>query len=352
MVEHIRKPKIRHPGLKQNALGLTRRDYEGSMSTLCAGCGHDSITSAITQAFFELNIPPHRAAKLSGIGCSSKTPTYFLGESHGFNAVHGRMPAIASGANAANRDLVYIGVSGDGDSLSIGLGQLCHAIRRNINLLYVLENNGVYGLTKGQFSASADVGSKSKRGVENRQRPIDPVLLALSIGASFVARSFSGDKAQLVPILKAALTHKGFAIVDIISPCVTFNDHESSTKSYVHTRERYHEVVGADFVPPAEEITAEYAAGATEGIHMHDGSLVRFHKIEANYDPTDREAVYEYVSELQNEGEVVTGLLFIEESTEDMHDIHGTVDEPLVNITMDRLVPGSEALSKLMESFR
>ncbi|MEJ2341538.1 MAG: 2-oxoacid:ferredoxin oxidoreductase subunit beta [Gemmatimonadales bacterium] len=352
MVEHLRKPKIRHPGLKQNALGLTRRDYEGSMSTLCAGCGHDSITSAITQAFFELNIPPHRAAKLSGIGCSSKTPTYFLGESHGFNAVHGRMPAIASGANAANRDLVYIGVSGDGDSLSIGLGQLCHAIRRNINLLYVLENNGVYGLTKGQFSASADVGSKSKRGVENRQRPIDPVLLALSIGASFVARSFSGDKAQLVPILKAALTHKGFAIVDIISPCVTFNDHESSTKSYVHTRERYHEVVSADFVPPAEEITAEYEAGATEGIHMHDGSLVRFHKIEANYDPTDREAVYEYVSELQNEGEVVTGLLFIEESTEDMHDIHGTVDEPLVNITMDRLVPGSEALSKLMESFR
>ncbi|MEJ2335729.1 MAG: 2-oxoacid:ferredoxin oxidoreductase subunit beta [Gemmatimonadales bacterium] len=322
------------------------------MSTLCAGCGHDSITSAITQAFFELNIPPHRAAKLSGIGCSSKTPTYFLGESHGFNAVHGRMPAIASGANAANRDLVYIGVSGDGDSLSIGLGQLCHAIRRNINLLYVLENNGVYGLTKGQFSASADVGSKSKRGVENRQRPIDPVLLALSIGASFVARSFSGDKAQLVPILKAALTHKGFAIVDIISPCVTFNDHESSTKSYVHTRERYHEVVSADFVPPAEEITAEYEAGATEGIHMHDGSLVRFHKIEANYDPTDREAVYEYVSELQNEGEVVNGLLFIEESTEDMHDIHGTVDEPLVNITMDRLVPGSEALSKLMESFR
>ncbi|MEJ2339245.1 MAG: thiamine pyrophosphate-dependent enzyme [Gemmatimonadales bacterium] len=286
------------------------------------------------------------------MGCSSKTPTYFLGESHGFNAVHGRMPAIASGANAANRDLVYIGVSGDGDSLSIGLGQLCHAIRRNINLLYVLENNGVYGLTKGQFSASADVGSKSKRGVENRQRPIDPVLLALSIGASFVARSFSGDKAQLVPILKAALTHKGFAIVDIISPCVTFNDHESSTKSYVHTRERYHEVVSADFVPPAEEITAEYEAGATEGIHMHDGSLVRFHKIEANYDPTDREAVYEYVSELQNEGEVVTGLLFIEESTEDMHDIHGTVDEPLVNITMDRLVPGSEALSKLMESFR
>jgi 2-oxoglutarate ferredoxin oxidoreductase subunit beta len=221
-----------------------------------------------------------------------------------------------------------------------------------VDLLYVLENNGVYGLTKGQFSASADVGTKCKRGVENRQKPIDPVLLALSIGASFVARSFSGDKAQLVPILKAALTHKGFAIVDIISPCVTFNDHESSTKSYVHTRERYREVVSADFVPPAEEITAEYEAGATEGIRMHDGSLVRFHKIEENYDPTDREAVYEYVSELQNEGEVVTGLLFIEESTQDMHDIHGTVDTPLVDLPMDRLVPGGEALSKLMESFR
>ena len=349
---YITKPKVRHPGLRTNALGLTRRDYEGSMSTLCAGCGHDSITSAIIQAFFELDIPPHRAAKMSGIGCSSKTPAYFLGESHGFNAVHGRMPAIASGANAANGGLVYLGVSGDGDSLSIGLGQLCHAVRRNVNLLYIIENNGVYGLTKGQFSASADVGTKSKRGVENRHRPIDPVLLALSIGASFVARSFSGDKKQLVPILKAGLTHKGFAIVDVISPCVTFNDHESSTKSYVHTRERYHEVAGADFVAPAAEIAVEIEPGTTEEIRMHDGSLVRFHQVEENYDPTDREAVYEYVSDLQNKGEVVTGLLYIEESSDDMHSLLGTVDEPLAHVSMDRLVPGSDALDDLMRRFR
>src|SRR5215204_144899 len=233
---YIAKPKVHHPSLKANAIGLTRRDYEGAITTLCAGCGHDSITAAIIQAFWELSIPPHKVAKLSGIGCSSKTPAYFLREAHGFNSVHGRMPAVATGANAANQDLIMIGISGDGDSLSIGLGQLCHAIRRNVNLAYVLENNGVYGLTKGQFSASADVGSKSKRGEANVQPPIDPVLLALSLGATFVARSFSGDKAQLVPILKAAVRHNGFALVDIISPCVTFNDHVGSTKSYLHTR--------------------------------------------------------------------------------------------------------------------
>src|SRR5215217_6257793 len=213
------KPKVHHPALPKNELGLTRRDYEGSITTLCAGCGHDSITAAIIQAFWELSIPPHRVAKLSGIGCSSKTPAYFLKEAHGFNGVHGRMPALVTGANAANGDLIYIGISGDGDSLSIGLGQLSHAIRRNVNLLYVLENNGVYGLTKGQFSASADRGSKSKRGEPNAHRPIDPVLLALTLGATFVARSFSGDKTELVPILKAGLTHRGFAIIDVISPC-------------------------------------------------------------------------------------------------------------------------------------
>src|SRR5919109_910624 len=235
---YIAKPKVYHPSLQKNEIGLTRRDYEGAITTLCAGCGHDSITAAIIQAFWELSIPPHRVAKLSGIGCSSKTPAYFLREAHGFNGVHGRMPALVTGANAANGDLTYIGVSGDGDSLSIGLGQMCHAIRRNVNLLYVLENNGVYGLTKGQFSASADPGSKSKGGEANVQPPIDPVLLALSLGASFVARAFSGDKEQLVPIIKAGLAHKGFALIDVISPCVTFNDHEGSTKSYRHTREK------------------------------------------------------------------------------------------------------------------
>src|SRR5689334_19165991 len=218
------KPGIAHPHLKPNKLGLTLRDYEGAPSTLCAGCGHDSVTAAIVRAFYELDTPPHMIAKLSGIGCSSKTPTYFVKGAHGFNSAHGRMPAIATGASAANRDLVYIGISGDGDSLSIGLGQLCHAIRRNVSMLYVIENNGVYGLTKGQFSASADVGTKSKRGEANVQPPIDPVLLALSLGATFVARGFSGDKQQLVPMLKAGIAHKGFALIDVISPCVSFND--------------------------------------------------------------------------------------------------------------------------------
>ena len=227
----IPKPTAVHPSLKRNDLGLTVRDYEGSMSTLCAGCGHDSITAALIRAIWELSLAPHMIAKLSGIGCSSKTPAYFVNGAHGFNSAHGRMAPIATGANAANRELTYIGISGDGDSLSIGLGHMCHAIRRNLKILYVIENNGVYGLTKGQFSASADLGSKSKRKESNRMAPIDPVSLGLSLGATFIARSFSGDKEQLVPILKAAMTHRGFALVDVLSPCVTFNDHEGSTKA-------------------------------------------------------------------------------------------------------------------------
>jgi 2-oxoglutarate ferredoxin oxidoreductase subunit beta len=352
-VTSIQKPPVRHPGLQKNALGLTRRDYEGAMSTLCAGCGHDSITAAIIQAFFELDIPPHRAAKMSGIGCSSKTTAYFMRQSHGFNSVHGRMPAVASGANAANRDLVYIGISGDGDSLSIGLGQLCHAIRRNVDLLYVLENNGVYGLTKGQFSASADVGSKSKRGEANVQPPIDPVLLALSVGATFVARGFSGDKTQLVPILKAGLKHKGFALIDIISPCVSFNDHEGSTKSYRHTREHYHEVAPIDFVPLRKEITAsaEQTPGAM-AVTMHDGSVLRFRKVGEDYDPTDRDAAYAYVRRLQGQGEIVTGLLYVDPASTDMHAINDTVDGPLTELPFEALCPGSAALDALMEEYR
>ncbi len=349
---HIAKPRVIHPGLQKNALGLTQRDYEGSMSTLCAGCGHDSITAALVEAVWELDIPPHRAAKLSGIGCSSKTPAYFLGQSHGFNAVHGRMPAIATGANAANRDLVYIGVSGDGDSLSIGLGQLCHVVRRNLNLLYLVENNGVYGLTKGQFSASADVGSTSKRGVPNPQPPIDPVLLGLTLGASFVARSFSGDKDQLVPILKAGITHAGFALVDVISPCVTFNDHEGSTKSYAYTRLHQSELAAADFVPPAEEITADYDDGEVRQVRMHDGSVVRFRKVAEDFDPTDREAAYVYVRERLDEGEVVTGLLYLDPEANDMHSMLDSVDEPLTDVPFEDLCPGSEALDKLMELFQ
>ena len=348
----IGKPPIAHPALKKNALGLTRRDYEGSMSTLCAGCGHDSITAAIVEAFWELEIPPHRVAKLSGIGCSGKTTAYFLGTAHGFNGVHGRMPALATGANAANRELTYIGISGDGDSLSIGLGQFCHAIRRNVRVLYVLENNGVYGLTKGQFSASADVGSRSKRGAVNRQQPIDPVLLGLSLGATFVARSFSGDKAQLVPILKAALEHRGFALVDVISPCVSFNDHEGSTKSYRYTREHDVELVQTDFVPFAAAIRTDYSPGGAVDVRMHSGQVVRLRKTDDDYDPTDRDRVYAYLRERQSQGEVPTGLLYIDAAADDMHGELNTVEQALATYPFEKLCPGKEALEELMETYR
>src|SRR6188768_2662160 len=318
-MSYITKPIVRHPSLQKNAVGLTRRDYEGSITTLCAGCGHDSITAGIIQAFWELSIEPHKVAKLSGIGCSSKTPAYFLREAHGFNGVHGRMPALVAGANAANRDITYIGVSGDGDSLSIGLGQLCHAIRRNVNVLYILENNGVYGLTKGQFSASADPGSLSKKGEENTMEAIDGCLLALTLGATFVARSFSGDKAQLVPIIKAGLSHNGFAFIDVISPCVTFNDHEGSTKSYAYTREHDIEVVQADFIGPHDEITVDYPEGDVKSVMLHDGAWVRLRKVAADYDPTDRDTAYAYIRDRQRAGEVATGLLYLSGDSQDMH---------------------------------
>src|SRR5579863_8896373 len=305
----IVKPKVAHPSLVRNELGLTIRDYEGSMSTLCAGCGHDSITAAIVRALWELSTPPHRIAKLSGIGCSSKTPTYFVSGAHGFNSAHGRMPPIATGANAANRELTYIGVSGDGDSLSIGLGHMCHAIRRNLRMVYIIENNGVYGLTKGQFSASADLGSKAKKGEANTQPPIDPVQLAITLGATFVARSFSGDKPQLVPLIQAAMHHDGFALIDVLSPCVTFNDHEGSTRSYAYTREHYEEVVHADFVPHAPEIAVSYAAGETQPVTMHDGSQILLHKLDAAYDPTDRGVALEAIQQRIRHHEYLTGLL-------------------------------------------
>jgi 2-oxoglutarate ferredoxin oxidoreductase subunit beta len=349
---YIAKPRVHHPSLQKNEIGLTRRDYEGSITTLCAGCGHDSITAAVIQAFWELSIPPHRVAKLSGIGCSSKTPAYFLREAHGFNGVHGRMPALVTGANAANRDLVYIGISGDGDSLSIGLGQLAHAMRRNVDLLYVLENNGVYGLTKGQFSASADRGSLSKKGEANTMESIDGCLLALTLGATFVARSFSGDKAQLVPILKAGIAHKGFAFVDVISPCVTFNDHEGSTKSYAYTREHNVEIVQADFVPPAKEITAQYEAGSVRSVMMHDGGWVQLRKVADDYDPTERDRAYSYIRERQRAGEIATGLLYIATDTREMHEQSDTVAVPLTQLPYDQLCPGNAELQKLQQRFR
>src|ERR1700686_2997892 len=347
----IAKPIAVHPSLHRNAIGLNLRDYEGAMSTLCAGCGHDSITAAITRALWELSIEPHMIAKLSGIGCSSKTPTYFVSGAHGFNSAHGRMAAIATGANAANREATYIGSSGDGDSLSIGLGHMCHAIRRNVKLLYVIENNGVYGLTKGQFSASSDVGSKSKRGEPNRMAPIDPVRLGLLLGATFIARSFSGDKEQLVPILKAAFAHRGFALVDVVSPCVTFNDHEGSTKSYKHTRKNTLRATQADWVPPQSEILAQISKTGTTTVTMHDGSVVNFSAVPKDYDPTDRRKVVAYLDD-QPASAVVTGLLFINPDAPDMHELGQSSPTPLRDLAYEKLCPGSAELERMQEEFR
>ncbi|MBW7932966.1 MAG: 2-oxoacid:ferredoxin oxidoreductase subunit beta [Gemmatimonadaceae bacterium] len=348
----INKPSVRHPSAKKNHIGLTKADYEGGMSTLCAGCGHDSVTAALIQAFWELDLPPHRAAKMSGIGCSSKTTGYFMRQSHGFNAVHGRMPSVTTGANAANRDLHYIGISGDGDSLNIGLGQLAHAIRRNVNMLYVIENNGVYGLTKGQFSATADFGSTSRKGEVNEQMPIDPVLLALTLGASFVARSFSGDKAQLVPILKAGLAHRGFALVDVISPCVSFNDHEGSAKSYAYVRQHEVETVETDFIPLRREIKMPSGQSDVTVVHMHDGSAVHLRAAAAGYNPRNRDSAYRHVQACMKKGEVATGILYIDDAGRCMHDLHRTVPTPLRDLPFESLCPGSAALDRVMERYR
>jgi 2-oxoglutarate/2-oxoacid ferredoxin oxidoreductase subunit beta len=349
---YLAKPKIHHPELPKNRLGFTRRDYEGAISTLCAGCGHDSISAAIIQAFFELDIAPHRVAKLSGIGCSSKTPTYFLGNSHGFNSVHGRMPSVLTGAALANRDLIYLGVSGDGDSASIGLGQFAHVLRRGVNMLYVVENNGVYGLTKGQFSATADKGSKSKRGQVNSDEPIDLVLLALALGATFVARGFSGDKGQLVPLIKAAVAHRGAAFIDVVSPCVAFNNHPGSTKSYDYVREHNDAVNRLDFWPTREPITTEYAPGSTREVDLFDGGRIRLHKIDDSYDPSDKVGAMSYLESRRERGEVVTGLLYVRPDSGDMHDALGTVESPLNTLADADLVPGNGALAALNASLR
>ena len=351
-MSYIAKPKVAHPKLPRNSLGLTARDYEGTVSTLCAGCGHDSVTAAIIQAVFELNIEPHMLAKMSGIGCSSKTPAYFISQSHGFNSVHGRMPSVTTGANAANRTLTYIGVSGDGDSLSIGAGQFVHAIRRNLNICYIIENNGVYGLTKGQFSASADIGSKPKKGLPNQQAPIDPVSTAIALGATYIARGFSGDKEQLVPLIKGALKHAGFSLVDVISPCVTFNDHEGSTKSYAHTREFYHHVIEADYVAPAEEIKAAYDEGTAMPVVLHDGSKIVLRKVDKGYDPTSRAAAFKYLRESFNAGEITTGLLYFDDLRKEMHDLMGNIDTPLSQYPLEKLHPGEKELKKILGRYR
>jgi len=352
-VTYLGKPKFHHPSIAVNALGFTHRDYEGSMSTLCAGCGHDAISAAIIHACFELSLPPHRVAKLSGIGCSSKTPTYMLGQSHGFNSVHGRMPSVLTGASLANRDLRYLGVSGDGDTASIGLGQFAHAMRRGVDMVYIVENNGVYGLTKGQFSATSDRGSKSKKGVENPDSPIDLTALAVQLGATFVARGFSGDKDQLVPLVKAAFEHRGAAFIDVLSPCVTFNDHEGSTKSYTFTREHYLPAIEADFVPPAQEISVDYPQGEALPVELHDGSRVVLRKLGASYDPTDRSAAYGFIEQKLRQTEYVTGLIHIDEDvSHEFHTLNKTSSVPLNRIPYEKLSPGSAALEKLLGRYR
>ncbi len=349
---YLAKPKLHHPELPKNTVGHTRRDYEGRISTLCAGCGHDSISAAIIQACWETNIEPHKVAKLSGIGCSSKTPDYFLGNSHGFNSVHGRMPSVATGANLANRELLYLGVSGDGDSASIGLGQFAHCMRRGVNMVYIVENNGVYGLTKGQFSATADKGSKSKRGIANSDEPIDMVGLALQLGATFVARSFSGDKQQLVPLIKAAIEHKGSAFIDVVSPCVAFNNHAGSTKSYDYVREHNEAVNRLDFITSREEITADYAPGSVTTVAQHDGSILRLRKLHPDYDPTDRLKAMDYIQQRHAKGEVVTGLLYVDPESSDLHEHLNTVATPLNRLSERELCPGSVALEKINAALR
>lgn len=348
----VPKPTARHPLLKTNEIGLTRRDYEAIVSTLCAGCGHDSVSAALIQACHELSIPPYQFAKVSGIGCSSKTPSYFLGNAHGFNSVHGRMPSIATGAYLANKELKYIGISGDGDSASIGLGQFAHIIRRKVNMCYIVDNNGTYGLTKGQFSATNDWGSTSKRGVPNLYAPIDLVSLAIQLGASFVARSFSGDKQQLIPLIKAAVLHKGFAFIDVISPCVMFNNHDGSTKSYSHVRNHTEPVVDASLIMPRDEIAVEYEEGTTISVPMHDGSELHLRKLAESYEPNDRVSSLTYVQKAQEEGEIATGLLFLEEDAVDCHDILGTSDTPFNKLDESNLCPGNERLEQINESFR
>ena len=349
---YLAKPKLHHPSLPKNKLGFTRRDYEGKVSTLCAGCGHDSISAALIEAFFELAIQPHRVAKLSGIGCSSKTPDYFLGQSHGVNTVHGRMPSVLTGANLANRDLVYIGVSGDGDSASIGLGQFAHVMRRGVNMTYILENNGVYGLTKGQFSATADMGSKAKKGAINTDAPVDTVSLALLMGASFVARSFSGDKKQLIPLVKAAIAHEGAAFIDVISPCVAFNNHPGSTKSYEYVREHNEAVNRLDFWPTREAITVSYEPGAITEVMQHNGSILKLRKLADDYDPSDKVNAQSHIALAAQKGEVLTGLLYVHPDAQDLHAHLNTYDVPLNKLGEKDLCPGSGMLEKINAALR
>jgi 2-oxoglutarate ferredoxin oxidoreductase subunit beta len=333
-----------------NRIGLTLADYKGSPSTLCDGCGHDAITSQVIKAFYELGIEPHKVAKLSGIGCSSKTPAYFLNRSHGFNSTHGRMPSVATGVSLANKDLLLIGVSGDGDTASIGLGQFCHLVRRNVPMIYIVENNGVYGLTKGQFSATADLGSKLKTGVLNELPPIDLCGLAIELGCGFVARSFAGDPKQLVALLKAAASHKGTAVLDVISPCVTFNNHEGSTKSYKYAKEMETPLHELGYIPLFEQITVDYEPGTVTDIELHDGSHLRLKKTDRDYDATNKAVAVETIAKAAEEKQFLTGLLYINEEKANFSDIMHVVDTPITEIPNEKLRPSKAVLDEVMQS--
>jgi 2-oxoglutarate ferredoxin oxidoreductase subunit beta len=341
------------PGPKKvNRLGLEVLNYKGSKTTLCAGCGHNAISERIVEAFYELGVEPHKVSKFSGIGCSSKSPAYFLGLSHGFNAVHGRMPAIATGAILANRTMMGLGVTGDGDTASIGLGQFMHLIRRNMPMIYIIEDNGVYGLTKGQFSATADLGSKLKTGAPNDLPPFDCCALALKWGATFVARSFSGDKKQLQAILKTAIAHNGLSVIDVISPCVTFNDHEGSTKSYSYVKEHEEILQELDFVPFFEDISVDIPEGEAMDVRMHDGSHLRIRKLHRDFDPTDRLAALAALEDSEAKHEVLTGVFYINTQKPTFVELLNMADEPLATLPESHVRPAKVVLDEVMEELR
>lgn len=337
------------PAAKTNRIGLEIVQYKGNKSTLCAGCGHNAISERIIEACFEMGVEPHRVAKLSGIGCSSKSPAYFLNSAYGVNAVHGRMPSVATGALLANHHLIALGVSGDGDTASIGIGQFVHLMRRNLPILYVIEDNGVYGLTKGQFSATADVGSKLKTGVANDLPPIDTCALAIQLGATYVARSFSGDKKQLLALLKGALAHHGTSMLDVISPCVTFNDHEGSTKSYSYVKDHDEPIADVSFVPFFEEISVEYDPGTTTDITLHDGSHLLLRKLATDYDPTNKGEALRALTEAHDKGEIVTGLFYVDTERPSFIELLNVVDEPLATLPESKVRPPKEVLDQVMQ---
>src|SRR5690348_3085698 len=340
------------PAPKTNHIGLTVLDYRGGKTTLCAGCGHNAITERLIDAMYEMGVQPENIAKLSGIGCSSKTPAYFVNRAHGFNSVHGRMPSVATGVALANQKLMLIGVSGDGDTASIGIGQFVHLMRRNLPIIYITEDNGVYGLTKGQFSATADLGSKLKTGVINDLPPIDTCALAIQLGATFVARSFSGDKKQLLTLLKAAFAHRGTVMLDVISPCVTFNDHEGSTKSYKYMQEHEEAITEVGFVPHFEDISVDYDAGSTYDVELHDGSHLRLRKLHDDYDPTNRIQAVSALMESQSKGEVLTGVFYIDTQKPSFTDLLNLVDEPLGTLPESRVRPPKSVLDDVMQRMR